>query len=160
MKKFYCFTAGQLVPSWVVDFVSENPESEFNNRKAKMVFGCSCIGVKEETGNIKLLRLNDKNDDQDHYVVVNNMNHATIGAVGNGRGIHIAGRSYQKYFGKGLHYSHSIVNGKEVLTQLKGFEDDSTQRVNKLFDEIKLKTSRLQKKQVERKEPVQTPKKS
>ena len=129
MKKFYCFTAGQLVPSWVVDFVSDDPESEFNNRKAKMVFDCSCIGVKEETGNIKLLRLNDKNDDQDHYyVVVKNMKHATIGAVGNGRGAHIAGRSYQKDFGKGLHYSHSIVNGKEVLTQLKGFEDVSIQR--------------------------------
>jgi hypothetical protein len=75
------------VPSWVVDFVSENPESEFNNRKGKITFASSCLGVKEETGNIKLLRLNDKNDDQDHhYVVVKNMNHATIGAVGNGRG--------------------------------------------------------------------------
>ena len=126
MKKFYCFTAGQLVPSWVVDFVSDDPESEFNNRKAKMVFGCSCIGVKEETGNIKLLRLNDKNDDQNHlYIEIKTMVNAEVGGVGKGRGIHITSRSHQKDFGKGLHYSHSIVNGKEVLTQLKGFDDVS-----------------------------------
>lgn len=35
-----------------------------------------------------------------------------------------------------------------------------SKEVNELFDEIELKISRLQKKQVERKEPVQTPKKS
>jgi hypothetical protein len=50
-----------------------------------------------------------------------------LGGVGNGRGIHIAGRSYQKVFGENLHYSHSIVNGKEVLIQLKGFEDVAIQ---------------------------------
>ncbi|UIS25028.1 hypothetical protein PQC65_gp090 [Aeromonas phage pAEv1810] len=128
MKKFYCFTAGQLVPSWVVDFVSENPESEFNNRKGKITFASSCLGVKEETGNIKLLRLNDKNGDQDHdYITVSNMDNIVVGGIGNGRGIHIASRSYQKDFGKGLHYSHSIVNGKEVLIQLKGFEDVAIQ---------------------------------
>lgn len=128
MKKFYCFTAGQLVPSWVVDFVSNDRESEINNRKSKITFACSCIGVKTEVGNVILLRLNDNNGDQDHdYIIVGNMNNAQIGGVGKGRGIHIASRSYQKEFGKGLHYSHSIVNGKEVLTQLKGFDDVSFQ---------------------------------
>lgn len=128
MKKFYCFTAGQLVPSWVVDFVSDNPESEFNNRKGKITFASSCLGVKEDTGNIKLLRLNDKNGDQDHdYITVSNMDNIVVGGIGKGRGIHIASGSYQKDFGKGHHYSHSIVNGKEVLTQLKGFDDVSIQ---------------------------------
>lgn len=124
MKKFYCFTAGQLVPSWVVDFTSNDPESEFNNRKGKITFASSCLGVKEESGNIKLLRLNDKNGDQDHYyIALGKVNNAVVGGVGKGRGIHIGSRIYQKEFGKGLRYSHSIVNGKEVLTQLKGFED-------------------------------------
>ena len=128
MKKFYCFTAGQLVPSWVVDFVSDNPESEFNNRKGKITFASSCLGVKEQSGHIKLLRLNDKNGDQDHcYITLSNMDNAQVGGVGKGRGINIASRSYQKDFGKDLHYSHSIVNGKEVLTQLKGFDDVSIQ---------------------------------
>ena len=128
MKKFYCFTAGQLVPSWVVDFVSPDRESEIKNKNAKITFFCSCIGVKEETGHIKLLRLKDKDDDQNHgYIEIKTMVNATVGGVGKGRGIHVAGRSYQKDFGKGLHYSHSIVNGKEVLTQLKGFDDVSFQ---------------------------------
>lgn len=128
MKKFYCFTAGQLVPSWVVDFVSPDRESEIKNKNAKIIFFNSCIGIKEETGNIKLLRLNDKNGDQDHdYITVSNMDNIVVGGVGKGRGIHIASRSYQKDFGKGLHYSHSIVNGKEVLTQLKGYDDVSIQ---------------------------------
>ena len=35
-----------------------------------------------------------------------------------------------------------------------------SKEVNKLFDEIELKISKLQKKQVDRKEPVQTTKKS
>ena len=129
MKKFYCFTAGQLVPSWVVDFVSQDRESEFNNKNAKIVFSSSCIGIKEETGNIKLLRLNDKDDDQNHiYIEIKTMVNAEVGGVGKGRGIHITSRTHQKDFGEGLHYSHSIVNGKEVLTQLKGFEDVSIQR--------------------------------
>ncbi|MGL4614368.1 MAG: hypothetical protein ACRCVV_10820 [Shewanella sp.] len=128
MKKFYCFTAGQLVPSWVVDFVSPDRESEIKNKNAKITFFSSCIGIKEETGNIKLLRLNDKNGDQDHiYIEIKTMVNGEVGGVGKGRGIHVASRSYQKNFGKGLHYSHSIVNGKEVLTQLKGFEDVTIQ---------------------------------
>lgn len=128
MKKFYCFTAGQLVPSWVVDFVSPDRESEIKNKNAKITFFSSCIGIKEETGNIKLLRLNDKNDDQNHiYIEIKTMLKGEVGGVGKGRGIHVASRSYQKNFGKGLHYSHSIVNGKEVLTQLEGFEDVTIQ---------------------------------
>lgn len=35
-----------------------------------------------------------------------------------------------------------------------------SKEVNKLFDEIEFKISKLQKRQVERKEPIQTPKKS
>lgn len=129
MKKFYCFIAGQLVPSWVVDFVSRDRESEFNNKNAKIVFSSSCIGIKEDTGHAKLLRLNDKIDDKNHfYIKINNMVNATAGGVGKGRGIHIASRARQKDFGKGLHYSHSIVNGKEVLTQLKGSDDVPIQR--------------------------------
>lgn len=129
MKKFYCFTAGQLVPSWVVDFVSHDRESEFNNKNAKIVFSSSCIGIKEDTGHVKLLRLNDKNDDQNHfYIKIDDMVNADVGGVGKGRGIHINSGTHQKDFGKGLHYSHSVVNGKEVLTQLKGFEDVSIQR--------------------------------
>ena len=128
MKKFYCFTAGQLVPSWVVDFVSHDRESEFNNKNAKITFFSSCIGIKEDSGHAKLLRLNDKIDDKNHfYIKIDNIVNATAGGVGKGRGIHIASRSYQKDFGKGLHYSHSIVNGKEVLIQLKGFDDVSIQ---------------------------------
>jgi hypothetical protein len=128
MKKFYCFTAGQLVPSWVVDFVSPDRESEINNKNAKITFFSSCIGIKEETGNIKLLRLNDKDDDQNHiYIEIKTMVNAEVGGVGKGRGIHINSRTHQKDFGKGLHYSHSVVNGKEVLTQLKGFDDVSIQ---------------------------------
>lgn len=128
MKKFYCFTAGQLVPSWVVDFVSHDRESEFNNKNAKIVFSSSCIGIKEDDGHVKLLRLNDKNDDQNHfYIKIDDMVNADVGGVGKGRGIHTTSRSHQKDFGKGLHYSHSIVNGKEVLTQLKGFDDVSIQ---------------------------------
>ncbi|QDJ96831.1 hypothetical protein PS2_0070 [Aeromonas phage PS2] len=128
MKKFYCFTAGQLVPSWVVDFVSHDRESEFNNKNAKIVFSSSCIGIKEDDGHVKLLRLNDKNDDQNHfYIKIDDMVNADVGGVGKGRGIHISSRSHQKDFGKGLHYSHSIVNGKEVLTQLKGSDDVSIQ---------------------------------
>lgn len=128
MKKFYCFTAGQLVPSWVVDFVSHDRESEIKNKNAEIVFFSSCIGIKEDTGHVKLLRLNDKNDDQNHfYIKIDNMVNADAGGVGKGRGIHITSRSHQKDFGKGLHYSHSIVNGKEVLTQLKGFDDVSFQ---------------------------------
>lgn len=128
MKKFYCFTAGQLVPSWVIDFVSPDRESEIKNKNAKITFFSSCIGIKEEKGNVKLLRLNDKDDDQNHgYIEIKTMVNATVGGVGKARGIHVAGRPYQKDFGKGLHYSHSIVNGKEVLTQLKGFDDVSFQ---------------------------------
>ena len=128
MKKFYCFTAGQLVPSWVVDFVSHDRESEFNNKNAKIVFSSSCIGIKEEKGNVKLLRLNDKDDDQNHiYIEIKTMVNAEVGGVGKGRGIHVTSRAHQKYFGEGLHYSHSIVNGKEVLTQLKGSGDVSIQ---------------------------------
>ncbi len=128
MKKFYCFTAGQLVPSWVLDFVSSDRESEIKNKNAKITFFSSCIGIKEEKGNVKLLRLNDKDDDQNHvYIEIKTMVNATVGGVGKGRGIHVDGRSYQKDFGKGLHYSHSIVNGKDVLTQLKGFDDVSFQ---------------------------------
>ena len=120
--------AGQLVPSWVVDFVSHDRESEFNNKNAKIVFSSSCIGIKEEKGNVKLLRLNDKDDDQNHiYIEIKTMVNATVGGVGKGRGTHVRSRSHQKDFGKGLHYSHSIVNGKEVLTQLKGFDDVSFQ---------------------------------
>lgn len=128
MKKFYCFTAGQLVPSWVVDFVSHDRESEFNNKNAKIVFFSSCIGIKEDTGHVKLLRLNDKNDDQNHfYIKIKTMVNAEVGGVGKGRGTHINSGTHQKDFGKGLHYSHSVVNGKEVLTQLKGFKDASIQ---------------------------------
>ena len=55
------------------------------------------------------------------------MVNADVGGVGKGRGIHINSGTHQKDFGKGLHYSHSVVNGKEVLTQLKGFENVSIQ---------------------------------
>ncbi|WZX10428.1 hypothetical protein ACP1_0139 [Aeromonas phage ACP1] len=128
MKKFYCFTAGQLVPSWVVDFTSPDRESQIKNKNAKIVFSSSCIGIKEEKGRVKLLRLNDKIDDKNHfYIEIKTMVNAEVGGVGKGRGIHVTSRGRQKDFGKGLHYSHSIVNGKEVLIQLKGFEDVAIQ---------------------------------
>lgn len=129
MKKFYCFTAGQIVPKWVVDYVCDKPESCFNNRKSSMRFIVSCIGIRDGKHQVKLLRMkNDKTPDVFHdYIKVTNMSDATIGGVGQGRGIFICGKDHQHVFGKGLHYSHSVVNGKEVLIQPKGLEDVTIQ---------------------------------
>lgn len=118
MKKFYCFTAGQLVPKWVVDFVSKDPESEFNNKKAKIRFITSCIGVRDGDKQVKLMRLkNDKTPNYLHaYIRISKMTNADAGGVGKGAGIYICGTSHQHVFGEGKKYNLSIVNGKEVLS--------------------------------------------
>ncbi|QDB70484.1 hypothetical protein CF8_0073 [Aeromonas phage CF8] len=119
MKKFYCFTAGQLVPKWVVDFVSKDPESEFNNKKAKIRFITSCIGVRDGKNQVKLMRLkNDKTPDHLHaYIQITKMTNADAGGVGKGAGISVCGTNHQHIFGESKKYNLSIVNGKEVLQQ-------------------------------------------
>ena len=86
MKKFYCFTAGQLVPSWVVDFVSDDPESEFNNISVgdsasifmTMYFSTETGTVTENVNGVSTVNLSATVTDDFILQLVNNVGGFTV----------------------------------------------------------------------------------
>ncbi|WNV45863.1 hypothetical protein [Aeromonas phage AerS_266] len=119
MKKFYCFKQGRKVPKWMIDFQSKDKQAEFNNKKSKIVFAKTILAVRNPGCHTSCLLLKSNVPDDERYFTVKNMEHADVGGVNGATGSYIIGKRFQSIFGKNLHYSHSIVNGKEVLTQIK-----------------------------------------
>lgn len=119
MKKFYCFKQDQKVPRWLMDYVSENREAEIKNKKGKIVFAKSCLGIRETGTQTVCLLLKSKVHTNDIYFTIKQMDDAEIGRVGIGSGFAIASKEKQTFFGEKKHYKFNIVNDKEVLTQIK-----------------------------------------
>lgn len=119
MKKFYCFKQGQKVPRWLMDFVSKNRQAEIKNKKGKIVFAKSCLSIRQTGTQTVCLLLKSKIHTDDIYFTIKQMHDADIGGVGIGSGFAIASKEKQTFFGENKHYQFNIINGKEVLTEIK-----------------------------------------
>jgi hypothetical protein len=54
MVKFYVFSAGSKLPSWMISIMNHNRVGYFNNRAGKAVFGTSCV-VSRYLGGYKVM---------------------------------------------------------------------------------------------------------
>lgn len=102
MKKFYCFTAGEELPSWMWRVSCESRESCFKNKGGKVTFGVSCIAVRESGKRTKLIPT--KLGADFNCVNVVGFYDSIMGGVDGASGVFICEDEFLHLHGKGLRY--------------------------------------------------------
>ena len=112
MKKFYCFKAGQKVPTWIWRVECRDRESMFKSRYGKVVFGVSCIAVRVSGGFTKLIpaRNTDWSDKSKGYIKVFGYENCHMGGINGASGVEIYSDEMLKNHGAVLTYK--VTNSK------------------------------------------------
>ncbi|AUR82403.1 hypothetical protein NVP1024O_03 [Vibrio phage 1.024.O._10N.261.45.F8] len=100
MKKFYTFTAGRPVPSWMMGFDCDEVDMH-QNKHGRIVFGCSVVAVRETGRRTKLIPAAGG----ECYVCIRNFKNACIGGVSGASGVHLRCDHPLSGFGEGLVYT-------------------------------------------------------
>lgn len=109
MKKFYCFKQGQKLPSWMWRISHNDRLSKFENKGGKVVFGVSCIAIRETGKKTKLMPA--RVGDSVSYINISNFNNTEQGGVNRATGVSvITDDDNQKLHGLGIHYR--VTNSK------------------------------------------------
>ena len=90
MRKFYTFTAGQQVPSWMfnVDFKGMGAEDlVYNSHHGVIIFGRSCIAVRGDAETYTKIMPCGNNFGDKGVIIIKRFRNAVMGGVAGATGV-------------------------------------------------------------------------
>ncbi len=82
MRKFYNFTAGSKVPSWIVKVTHDTNKGYFLSKGMTCVFMVSCIVIRESNKLNAIMPVKNTTGESDCAIHVKDVNYSTISLCG------------------------------------------------------------------------------